>query len=65
MLHRAVDAMRFAQASHAHGPAAGALCRRALETQLQVAVGTSMAAGELTTLRAARDACTVTAPPRY
>ena len=64
------DALAHAQRSHAAGPKLGPLCRRQLETQLQVALaqsrlGDAAAAARADAARARRDACTVTPPPRY
>lgn len=58
------SAGEFARRAQASGPQVGPLCRRALETLAQVAAiepGTETPSA----LRARRDACTVTPPPRY
>ncbi|GAB2501766.1 hypothetical protein [Lysobacter humi (ex Lee et al. 2017)] len=54
----------FAGRAHASGPQVGPLCRRTLETLAQVAMH-APGADSPQALRARRDACTVTPPPRY
>lgn len=60
----------FARRAHAAGPRVGPACRRALETQVQVAriraaAGDTAAAARVDALVRERDACTVQPPPRY
>lgn len=67
---RLEDAGRDAERSHALGPKVGPLCRRQQETRRQVALaqataGDTAAAARAAAAGAARDACTVTPPPRY
>lgn len=64
------EALDYAVRSHAAGPRVGPLCRRQQETQVQVALaqgllGDAAAAVRAEAARLARDACTVTPPPRY
>lgn len=63
-------ALALAARSHAAGPKVGPLCRRQLETRVQVALlqtqaGDAAAAARADAARRERDACTVTPPPRY
>jgi tetratricopeptide (TPR) repeat protein len=69
-LGRFDEALRFADRSHAAGPQVGPLCRRQQETRAQVALaqarlGDAAAAARADDARRAREACTVTPPPRY
>lgn len=64
------EALRGAERSHALGPKVGPLCRRQQETRRQVALaqvaaGDASAAARADAAAVARDACTVTPPPRY
>lgn len=64
------QALDFARRSHAAGPGVGPLCRRQHELQVQVALaealrGDATASTRGDVARRARDACTVTPPPRY
>lgn len=64
------QALDFARRSHAEGPGVGPLCRRQHELQVQVALaealqGDADAPARADVARRARDACTVTPPPRY
>jgi tetratricopeptide (TPR) repeat protein len=64
------QALDFARRSHLAGPGVGPLCRRQHELQVQVALaqalqGDAMASARADVARRARDACTVTPPPRY
>ncbi|MGY4517064.1 hypothetical protein [Lysobacter sp. HA18] len=71
LFERRIDAaFDFAQRSHAVGPAVGPLCRRSLETLVQVERIRASAGDAAANARAAafvqqRDACTVKPPPRY
>ncbi|WP_133500529.1 hypothetical protein [Cognatilysobacter terrigena] len=71
VLERRVDAaFDLAQRSHSLGPAVGPLCRRALETLVQVeriraTAGDAAATARATAFAQQRDACTVKPPPRY
>lgn len=63
-------ALDYASRSHAAGPKVGPLCRRQQETRVQVALaqalqGDADAQARADAAAAARDACTVTPPPRY
>lgn len=63
-------AAQWAARSYALGPKLGPLCRRQQETLLQVATlqarqGDATADARQAAAKAARDACTVTPPPRY
>lgn len=65
-----LQALEFAQRSHGLGPKVGPLCRRQQELQVQVALaqavqGDASAGARAEAARRARDACTVTPPPRY
>lgn len=67
---RWAQALDFARRSHAAGPGVGPLCRRQHELQVQVALaealqGDAAAPARADAARRARDACTVTPPPRY
>ena len=64
------EALRLAERSHALGPKVGPLCRRQQETRRQVALAQATAGDVSPAARAeaaavAREACTVTPPPRY
>jgi len=64
------EALGFAERSLALGPKVGPLCRRQQETRRQVALaqaaaGDASAASRADAAATARDACTVTPPPRY
>lgn len=68
--HRVDAADVLAQRAHAAGPRVGPACRRALETQVQVArlraaAGDAAAVARTEALVRERDACTVQPPPRY
>ncbi|GAB6197450.1 hypothetical protein [Lysobacter xanthus] len=71
LLQRRADAAAdLATRAHTLGPKVGPLCRRALETLVQVeriraASGDAAASARATQHAAARDACTVKPPPRY
>lgn len=63
-------ALEFSARSYTLGPKVGPLCRRQLETRVQVALaqalqGDADAATRADAARRERDACTVTPPPRY
>lgn len=64
------EALGYAARSHEAGPKVGPLCRRQQEAHVQVALAQAALGDATTTARAeaarrARDACTVTPPPRY
>lgn len=68
--HRTDAAFDLARRAHAAGPTVGPMCRRSLETLVQIealraAGGDASAMPRAEALARERDACTVKPPPRY